>query len=270
MSNKECVYKSQVINVFLSILEIASSDVKHSLSFEKDFQKRLKFQNINGWKKFRACVDLLEDTEYALFSFFQYQLGDLKNNNNDFGELNIRLYGVLNAVYLQISAFEVISTLINFPERNDLKKKYFEHLDIYKLRGMAGSHTVNYCYDKEILEKNPKISKVTSFRITQVHLEKTGKKIYLLDENNLKYEFNLLDCLLEYEEVARNLLIQMIKHSISCLVFKKEQKKALNIHLNSLLINLIDYRKVNENDVYFKKKLASIKKRVSTKLKKSV
>lgn len=243
---KKIVYKEEITKLLLFLLEIACYDVKNSKNFEEDYMKRLKFRKQTDWKKFRASIDLLDDTEYAMISFFKYQLGDVKNENNDFGELYLRLYGILNAVYLQINALKELSNLLNYPNRNKLSKK-FESLDIYKLRGIAGAHTIDYMYDKDTLETQKDISKYTSFRIVQAHLGKTCNNIVAIDENNLLFEFNLLNCLIEYEKFATELLIDLINHSIVTLVHDKETKNELRERLHVLLPDLIEYKSIDEN-----------------------
>jgi hypothetical protein len=258
----EVVHKEQITNLLLAILSVAERDTRYSDNFELDLQKRLKFQKITDIKKFRASIDLLDDTEYALFSFFKYQLGDLKSENKDFGELYIRLYGILNAVYLQISAFEELSKLLNYPKRVKISKD-FKKLEIYKLRGIAGSHTIDYLYDNETFAKQNNIHRTTSFRIVQMYLEKTAKKIVAIDENNISFEYNLYDSLLEYERIATKLLISLINHSINQLVNDKETKSNLKERLDELLPNLIDYSKLDENKKHHNAEMKRIKRMVS-------
>lgn len=245
--DKNTTSKERLFDFFLSFLQVAENDVKNTSNFEKDFRKRLKFQKDTDWKKFRASIDLLEDTELALRSAFAYQLGDLNNNNDDFGEIYLRLYGVLNAVYLQMAAYEEISTLINYKSRKDIKKS-FRKLDIYQLRGMAGAHTVNYEFDKDF--SHP-VNKKTSFRIIQSTIERTGKKIKLWDENDIEFEFSLLKVLLEYERNATTLLIELISHSIKRFINKKDQRSSFQDNLNKFQKELIDYSHIDKNKEYW-------------------
>ncbi len=257
--NKEIVYKHQIITMFLWFLEIAGIECQGSTNFEQEYMKRLKFQKVTDWKRFRACVDLLDDTEYALFSAFKYQLGDVRNNNNDIGEKYIRLYGILNAVFLQIGAFREISSLLHFQSKKEIENEFYK-LDIYKLRGMAGSHTVDYYHDEETLNANKLINKKTSFRIVQVFLKKDGRSINVIDENNVSFKFNLLDILLEYNQIATRLLASMIRHSIENLITKKEQKIEGKRRLEAYLSNLIDYSTIDENKAYREEQMRHIDK----------
>ncbi len=250
--NTEIIYKEQLTDFLLLILRIAENEIRYSNDFEKEFQKRLKFQKKTDWKRFRASVDLLDDTEYAIISAFMYQLGDLENKNNDFGETNIRLYGILNAVYLQMSAFEEIAVLLHYSSRKEIRQ-IFNDLDIYKLRGIAGAHTVDYEYSKTERKENSEINKTTSFRIVQMQLEKTGKKITVIDENDIWSEFNLIKILSEYEKIATELLIKLIRFSIKRLIKTNEEKIEIENNLNELVPKLIDYKTLDKNKDYWKR-----------------
>ncbi len=263
---KEVTYKSQITHLLLNLLEIAGRDTQYAENFEEAYRKRLQFQKQTDWKRFRASVDLLDDTESAIQSVFRYQLGDLSNNNKDCGEMNLRLYGILNAVYLQMSAYKVIANLLNYPERDNITS-FFEQLDIYKLRGIAGAHTVDYTYDKQTLVNQKGIHKKTSFRVVQMHLENTGRKITVLDENNITYEFNLLKILAEYEKLATDLLVRLITHSINSLVNTKEDKAFFRDRLKELLPNLMDYSKLDQNKKYWDNLINSINRTSKRKYK---
>ncbi|MBE7646697.1 hypothetical protein [Tenacibaculum finnmarkense] len=267
MIEKKIIQKEQITHFLLLILNISGNEISNSIDIDEAFKRRLKFQKKTDWKRFRASVDLLDDTEYGIISAFTYQLGNLENKNNDFGEINLRLYGILNAVYLQMNAFEEISILLNHSSRAEIRKK-FHKLDIYKLRGIAGAHTVDYLYDKETLAKNPKIFKNTSFRIVQSYLEKTGNKIVVIDENDLWSEYNLISLLIEYEKIATELLIEIIRFAINKLILKKEQKIEIEQELSKLIPNLIDYTTLDKNKNYRKRESEKLDKALNKYYKK--
>lgn len=253
---KEVVYKDQISHLLMMLLEHGKWEAKDDEDFEENFyevvSKKLKFQHKTDWQKYQSSVHLLEDTEYAIASAFKYQLGDLSVDNKDYGGMLLRLYGVLNAVYLQIGAYENIMNLLNYPEKGKTMKK-FKQLKIYKLRGIAGAHTVNYEYDDEVLQSRKGIHKTTAFSILQCYLEETGKRIHAIDKNGLSFEFNLLESLTEYEGITRDLLIKLIEFSIQKFYTKKEDKEEMKRRLNELLPDLIDYSTTNENERYWKK-----------------
>jgi hypothetical protein len=170
----------------------------------------------------------------------------------------LRLYGVLNAVYLQISAFEELACLLNFSGRKKVQELFYQ-LDIYKLRNIVAAHTLNYQYDLKILGKE----KTTSFRIYQADLEETGSNIKVLSEHGNLLSYNLIYILTEYEIIARDLLIKMAKFAINSLVIDTAYKKELNERLDALLPNLIQYEKINKNKVHIENEIKRQKNKFS-------
>lgn len=245
------VYKSEIFHLLMLLLEHAKwQTVKQDCTYEA-MAKYLKFQHTTDWRRYQSSIHLLEDTDLAIRSAFEYQLGDLSQSNRDYGEMNLRLYGILNAVYLQMGAYEVIMNLLNYPNRQNVSTS-FQRLGIYKLRGIAGAHTADYLHDEETIKNNAGIRKTTSFSIMQFNLEKTGKCIHAMDQNGLSFEFNLLEVLTEYEKMATNLLVQIIQHSKTFYKTKKD-KAYIQERLEELLPNLMDYTKMNENEKYWEK-----------------
>ena len=241
------------------MLNTAADGLSALNNFEKEYAKRLGFQRVTDWKRYRASVDLLVDTEYAIHSAFQYQLGDLARKNHDFGEIYIRLYGILNAVYLQMNAFETIANLLNFPDRKQVGPD-FRRLAIYKLRGMAAAHTTDYLNDNEDLSQNSLMNKRTSFRVIQSRLQATGDDIQLLDENGILTRFNLIRDLTEYECIAKNLLIKLIEHSIKTRYPNKEHRLRIKSSLYKMLPLLIYYSNINCNKKYLQKQDKQVKR----------
>ena len=218
-------------------------------SFEDGYRKNLKFDRISDWKKFRACIDLFEDSEYAIISGYMYQLGDLENQNRDFGEKYVRLYGILNAVYLQISSIIGLARLLKYPNPKELERK-FKKLSIYQLRNIAGSHTVNFELSGEILEEKGISSRLTSFRIVHIKLTKSGENIVAVDENDITIEFNLLGVLEEYNTFSFEYLIKIIDYSIDSLVLKKIDKERMKERLTELINGQVEYNTLNKNIGY--------------------
>lgn len=244
MENK--TYKEEIINLLLIPLESASISNRNDIDFENQYRKDLKFQDNLDWKDYRACVDLIVDTEYAIQNTFEIQLGDLSIKDNNLGEMYIRLYGILNAVYLQIGAIKKLLNLVNHPQR-DLLKASLNNLEIYKFRGMAGAHTVDYIYDEQFLTQNPDSKKNSSFRPIQSSLNKAGSRIQLIDRNGHIFTFNLLDTLKEYEGKVWEIIIDVIKYVQNNLIKNKSHKQIMGSQLESKLPSLIDYSKIDKN-----------------------
>lgn len=240
-NNIEITHKESLTNILLRLLEIAGIESKESKNFERDYMKYLKFQNEVDWKRYRASIDLLNDTEYAIKDAFEYQLG--RKGNSSLGEHYLRLYGILNAVYLQMSAYKEISMLLNYPQKDSVEPD-FNKLNIYKLRNIAASHTVNYKYEKN---KSESTIPSKSYRLIQSDLNYSGSHITILSENNIILKFNLINVLSEYETMSRLLLIKLINHAITNLVYKKEYRQLMKQWLKERLESIIDYSTINKN-----------------------
>ena len=237
--------KGQITQIFLSILEIKIAEVADKANYKEELKDLLKFQHIDDIERFRACIDLLEDTEYAIINAFQFQLGDLRKRADD-GEMYLRLYGILNAVYLQTNAYIVLCNLLNYNERDKLQT-VLKKLRIYEFRSIAGAHTIDH------LHNNPtKNRKRTSFKVLQASLNnRCGNNIIAIDESGRVLRFNLLNLLSEYELITRELLINIVTHTIGSLINSKETKVNLSKHLNTLKTNLPDYKKLDRNASYY-------------------
>ena len=123
--------------------------------------------------------------------------------------------------------------------------------------------SILYKYSKqEFLELNG-IRKTTSFRIIQMNLDKTGKNIQALDENNVLLSFNLLSLLTEYESLATKLLVKLVIHIKETLMLIKEDKAWMQEQLDEILPNLINYSKLDMNKNF----KVNLMKKISEELK---
>lgn len=144
--------------------------VKSGLTNEEydiEIIKKLKFSNIRDNERLRSCIDLIEDTECAIV---EYYTDGLCVKQNSLGEKYLRLYGILNAVSLQIEAIIELIELFKVPNKKTLKKD-LKALKISQIRNKIGSHTVKYIDNttgKEVID---------SYRVTQTSLSKSGRKI---------------------------------------------------------------------------------------------
>ncbi|MEQ9229496.1 MAG: hypothetical protein RIF46_02365 [Cyclobacteriaceae bacterium] len=252
----EIVYKNQITHLLLLSLEIAARDVKVDSHFEENYRKYLKFDSVNSWKQFRGSVDVINDTDLAIHSFCRYQLSAVQNQGFDFGEKYLRLYGVLNAVYLQIYAYDEICKLLKLTSRKkdigDLK-----NLLVYELRNKVGAHTTNYFYSNS--EYKPEGKRRTSYRVSQMNLEKFGR-VSILDEYGGYNDYDLLECVLEYEQKSRIVLEKLINCMIDSIVYKKTDKIEIKMRMDELLPRLVDYSTVDENKKYSSEMIERINK----------
>lgn len=254
-------YRNDICSLLLWHLERAGRNFGKGdpETFEESFRKSLKFDKQTDWKKYRACIDLFEDAEYAILSAYMFQLGELKNKNGDFGEKYVRLYGILNAVYLQISSIVGLAKLLKYPNPKNVEKE-FKSLSVFHFRNVAGSHTVNFEWSKEQMAENDISNSKTSFRIVQVNWTKFGDRMTAIDENGVTLQFDLLEILDEYLAFSNECLINIINHSVDFLVLKKKDKERMRERLMELINGQIDYRSLNKNQGYLEKSLNKYQK----------
>ena len=178
-------------------------------NFKIEINNALKFRDKEGWNKLVAIIDLLGDTELAKKSYLELVARKLPKVK-DQGEIYLRVYGVLNAIFLQKEAVRQFITLVSPSER----QKYFEKiksLEILQLRSIAGAHTINY---SDTQNKIP-------YQITRYGLEH-GIVSALAPDFTCK-KFNIQECIFEYNSVVNEILFQTTESFISK-VFKKNQE----------------------------------------------
>ncbi|HRH03419.1 MAG TPA: hypothetical protein PLN13_09260 [Bacteroidia bacterium] len=253
--------KGDIADLLSAIIYHVSQNIPHQDNFWKAYSERMGFNNIEESKRFQACVDLTITTESAIVNAFEYQLGDLSKNES-WGEKYLRLYGILNAIYLQSSALKGIGELLKFPSTEQQYSK-IQKLDIYDLRKVAGAHTVDYTVwgksneGKKTQEKN-------SYRIVDIHLKKTGNRIQALDESNKWKEFNLLQGLAEYQVVSIPFTQELVAFAIEKFVTKKSSMASFKKDLKFYSKNLVDYSSLDKNKDYRKNLLKKVERSIKS------
>ena len=105
-------------------------------------QQCLKLNKKEDWNYILASEDILEDTNEAISNFLRFGVSG-PTKYNDLGEKYLRLYGVLNATYLQQQAVLNIYKFIQCPGVSS-RKKQIDDLDVVTLRHKLASHSANY------------------------------------------------------------------------------------------------------------------------------
>lgn len=253
--NEEKYDKSDIADLLSAIIYDVSQAIPYQDNFWKAYSEKMGFKNIEESKRFQACIDLIITTEGAIINAFEYQLGEMSKNES-WGEKYLRLYGILNAVYLQSSALKGIGKLLNFPSTEQQYLK-IQKLDIYDLRKVAGAHTVDYTV-WGISNEGKKTRGKNSYRIVDFHLKKTGNRIQALDESNKWKEFNLLQGLVEYQNVSIPYTQELVAFAIEKFITKKTSKTSFKKDLELYCKNLVDYTSLNKNKDYRKNLLKKV------------
>lgn len=149
------------------------------------------------WIKLCSALDVLEDTDLAIESYLTKGIG-----NSD-GEKYLRLYGLLQAVYLQQDAItalkEVVSILVPSKKMQKHETQYWEKLRSY--RNLCIGHPVECkSYEKEEINR-AFISRVTiSDRGFQLLRNRDKKNDTCIEDVDIK------QLIFAYREEAKNML----------------------------------------------------------------
>ena len=215
-----------------------------------------KFQGINDFRKMRSCIDLIEDTEEAIINFFQYQLATRRDRIN-MGEIYLRLYGIVNAIYLQKQAIIEIMELVKLSGKNTYQRQ-LEKLKIFEVRNIVGSHMVDFKTDKTEVYKTP-LQTLNFFFVTQCDLKADGTRLTIVDGHNNYEETNLKQLINEYVFESEILMSKTVEKYVSTLCKNDQKTKeefiSLIIAINRRRTNYLKFDKFQD---YHKKKIKKL------------
>ncbi|MFL0162996.1 hypothetical protein [Aquirufa salirivi] len=212
----------------------ALKDIKRP--FHEYIVKALKFKKSNDWNQICSLLDLLGDTEDAKENFEKYGItGPTKFKDN--GEMYLRLYGILNSIYLQKSAVIEFLELVNIKEKKEFKI-ILNQTKILQIRHIAGAHTLDFISNGII----------TSHQIAQHSLE--SGIIKTLDSLGNFQEFDLISLISDFNKIANEILIKATEKFIST-VFKssKEKKSSFSNKLNLIKLQFEGHWVIETEDI---------------------
>ncbi|WP_233898279.1 hypothetical protein [Tenacibaculum piscium] len=183
--------------------------------------KKMKLEKSYDIELFISCIDLIEDAQYAINEVNEYglSLGKIPRRN----EMYLRLYGVLNAAYIQILAIKDLLNLLNllnFSEFTEIHN-HLKKVRLIELRNKIASHSTNY--DDGTNER-------CFFRLVQASLSKSGKNIQIEGRNESE-DFNLLDCLASFTNEVEFFLDKIVVKQLEK-TYKKEAIDDLTLKYN--------------------------------------
>src|SRR5215470_16355633 len=152
---------------------------------KKSATELLRLNKKDDWGFICTSMHIVGDASTAIRNFLQFGI-DGPTKYQDIGERYLRLYGVLNATYIQQQAIIKLYKLMNVPDPNDAKKK-IEALRITEVRHKVGVHSVNY--------QNSNTSSIESFVPVRVSL--SGFNCDYINNESLIIEHVDLKCCLE-------------------------------------------------------------------------
>ena len=253
--------KEKCSMLLLSCMNWGCSNVYGSHEeIETKIKKKLKFQYEFDTLRFRSCIDLIEDTENAIIHFSNYGLEKFTPEiGKDFGEIYIKLYGILNAIYLQIYSIIEIYEICKIQNKNDIVDKFKKH-KIFELRNIMGAHTANF-EDKS--DYMPQKFNRNSFRITQMQLNAKGNELHAVDSFGNVKEFNLYELVMSYNRLSEKILFNGCYDYMNRIFSNSLSKKTellSNYELESF--KNYNYRKLYQNDKLFKTYMKGIQRKI--------
>ncbi|MFD2564321.1 hypothetical protein [Aquimarina rubra] len=213
MTDEQHLNKLSKIEIYCEILDgiLRYANIKFYSNNEehiKQLTKKLKFQNLYDYELYRACIDQMEDAQSAIKDF---KKNGLYTNEYRQGEMYLRLYGVLNACYLQIGVMTDLLRLFNFQNQKEIRKK-LKKLNAIELRNKIASHSTRY------LDRNKNFD---YFRIAQSSLNKEATSIIIVGKNEAE-RINLNEYLDEFTNTIEQYLEQIVEKELYSRSFKKE------------------------------------------------
>lgn len=121
-----------------------------NISSRKKITEKLRLNKTEDWSFICTSLDVIGDTASAINNFLEYGL-EGHSDGDDAGEKYLRLYGVLNAAYLQQFALLDLHRKCNVPDPKKILEK-IKTLEVFELRNKLGAHSVDYLNNNKELE----------------------------------------------------------------------------------------------------------------------
>jgi hypothetical protein len=225
-------------NTIISISTELLRDVVNAITPVTDdhspLDQLMKITNIKtkeDWYVICSAMDLLGDTELAKENYLKFKL-DGPTKYDEMGERYLRLYGILNSIFLQK---EAIISLLQYSNVGNLKdeKRQLENVDILKLRHIAGAHTMNY-KDYDLENRN---TQKYSYMIARYSLD--GKTISFRNVNGVE-EINIDKSLFEFNKVAAKKMYIVLTYFMNILKSTDRDEYEDKVILFDLIKNYIE------------------------------
>lgn len=173
------------------------------------------------------------------------------------GEIYLKLYGILNAVYLQINTIIELHEICKIPNKKNIINQFRSH-EIFELRNIMGAHTSNFEDKSDYMPPN---FNRNSFRITQMQLNAKGNNLHAVDSfKNIK-EFDLYELVMDYNILSEKILYDACNEYMGRIFGNSlSKKKELLEHYELTNFKDYNYRKLYQNDKLFDKYLKKIQR----------
>lgn len=225
MTDEEYLSQLSTIEIYAEILLgiLRYTNVKtynDEQKYKAELTKKLKFEKQTDFELYRSCIDLIEDTQNAINEVFENGLTTKLEHQ---GEMYLRLYGVLNAYYLQLGAVIELMKLFNLKNQKDIIKN-LKLSKIIETRNKIVSHTTSYIVPNSNKE-------IDFFKLAQSTLSKWGNGILIVGKESSE-EIDLIPIMQIFTKEIENILEEIIKKELFSRTFKKESFEWLEFRYN--------------------------------------
>lgn len=190
-----------------------------SKSFTEHVKTSLKLNKESDWSFICSSMDIINDSLLGIENFIQFGLGG-PTKYDDTGEKYLRLYGVLNATYIQQQALLNLYRISNTPNLSDAKKQ-INSLGIRDVRNKLGAHSVDY--------ENKDSKEVESF--VPVRISLGGMRCEYFNNSTLAMHCADLGILLKEHISTMNDLYKAIYEKLAKTIYRS------NVDIYTALIN---------------------------------
>lgn len=173
----------------------------------------LKLNNPEDWFFICSSMDIVNDSLLGIENFIRFGM-DGPTRYDDLGEKYIRLYGALNATYIQQQAILNLHRISNTPDLT-LAERKVNALSIRDARHKLGAHSVDY--------ENRQTSKIESF--VPVRLTLGGMRCEYFNNNTLSSSsIDLSAALLEHLSLMNDMYCS-IYEKFAKTIYKSNNEK---------------------------------------------
>jgi len=173
---------------------------KESVKFIDAIQIKFGFETKFGWNQLLNAIYILQDTEMAKAAFRKFSLQG-PGLENDIGERYLRLYGILNAYYLQKNAAINLVEIFKVSNKDQIKSD-LEKLNMIQLRNKIAHMAAHSSYRRE--NKKIDVYELHQFKLSHGEIE--------LCKNHLSFEkYDLKADMDDFDSYLNQLLIEISK-----------------------------------------------------------
>lgn len=228
MTDKEYLDSTSTVGIYAEILlgilrYVPVKNFSDEDEYQSKLTKVLKFDKNYDPDLFRACIDLLEDSQYAIDEIFK---NGLITESNSHGEKYLRLYGVLNAYYLQLGVITDLVRLFDLDGQKQIRAD-LKSAKIIELRNKLGAHTTSYLHPGEKEEPD-------FYRIAMTSIDKWGSNLSLIGRKKEIEEVDLMATMRQFTEQVEAVLDKIVGKELDRRQFKKEHFEWLKLRYDYL------------------------------------